>query len=116
MTTLFTCSSPDGIRLHVERVAGSLAVTIADPPEACAIALSPQQSAQLSDALAGDLRERVRRICHAIDELRNPCCSTSSGGGNRCNWAAQALLKKIGERQAKQIEAKPLKLLKGATA
>lgn len=72
MTKLYETTSPDGIRLHVERVAGSLAVTIADPPEACAIALSLQQSAQLSDALAGDLRERVRRICHAIDELRNP--------------------------------------------
>jgi GNAT superfamily N-acetyltransferase len=35
----------------------------------------------------------------------------------RCNWEAAQLLKRLGDRdRAKQLEAKPLKLIKGATA
>lgn len=76
MILLFETTSPDGHRLRLDRVEAALSLVVHDGDDTAAIALSPVQSAQLSDALAGDLRERVRRLCHAIDELRNPLLQT----------------------------------------
>jgi hypothetical protein len=69
---LYECTGPDGHRLRLDRIDGIPSLVITDDEHTAAIALSMQQSAQLSDALAGDLKERVRRVLHAIDELRNP--------------------------------------------
>jgi hypothetical protein len=72
ISKLYEASSPDGHRLRLDRIDGVLSLVVHDGDDAAAIALSMQQSAQLSDALAGDLKERVRRVLHAIDEIRNP--------------------------------------------
>lgn len=76
MTLLFETTSPDGHRLRLDRIDGTLSIVVNDRDDSAAIALAPKQAEQLSDALAGDLRERVRRLCHAIDELRNPLLQT----------------------------------------
>lgn len=72
MTKLYEATSPDGHRLRLDRIEGVATLAVTDEGDTAAIALSYQQAAQLSDALAGDLKERVRRVLHAIDELRNP--------------------------------------------
>lgn len=76
MILLFETTSPDGHRLRLDRIDGALSIVVQDEGGDAAIALLPHQSVALSDALAGDLRERVRRLCHAIDELRNPLLQT----------------------------------------
>lgn len=69
---LYETTSPDGHRLRLDRIDGASSICIVDDSDEAAIALAPRQAADLSDALAGDLRERVRRLTHAIDELKNP--------------------------------------------
>jgi hypothetical protein len=69
---LYSTESADGHRLRLDRIEGVLSLYVADGDDDAAIPLSMQQAAQLSDALAGDLRERVRRVLYALDELRNP--------------------------------------------
>ncbi len=71
MTMLYETVSPDGHRLRLDRI-GVLSIVVTDGEDTAAIALSPQQSAQLSQALVGDLREQVRRLLQAVDDLRNP--------------------------------------------
>lgn len=87
MTMLYETTTPDGHRLQLDRIEGLAALTVTDTDTAC-IALSQRQASELSDALAGDLRERVRRLTHAIDELKNPALQEELRAALRRHLAA----------------------------
>jgi hypothetical protein len=48
---IYETTSPDGIRLRVERVCTLLTITVSDAPDACAIALTEEQEAELAARL-----------------------------------------------------------------